>query len=53
MQACAFVSELPKVEDSAGREKVSKQVQKLKSKQPDCTYKVIQIRNVCTCKNML
>jgi len=52
MQACAFVSELPKVEDSAGRENISKQAQKLKSKQPDCIYKVIQNRNVCTCTSM-
>jgi hypothetical protein len=52
MQACAFVSELPKVEDSAGRENVSKQVRQLKSKQSDCTSKVIQIRNVCTCTSM-
>jgi hypothetical protein len=52
MQACAFVSELPKVEDSASREKVSKQVQQIKSKQPHCTSKDIHIRNVCTCTSM-
>ena len=41
MQACAFFSGLPKVEDSAGGGKESKQVQQLKSKLTHSTSRII------------
>ena len=51
MQACAFFSGLPKVEDSAGGGKESKQVQQLKSKLTHSTSRIISYakERIVTC----